>query len=157
MSTYTVKTIRMAPYLIACMYQQCWHAAYPGSCKSCFSRILVFGGNFLLIFPIIYQIAHFHNWPTWPDYPFDLCWQVPWMTCLAVLEGILRLFSQFALKFHWVKMCFGYIDCVNIEITFKLSYLLYPSCPNQSTWWLCRRHTRSTTPWQIKSGPSMSN
>ena len=28
------------------------------------------------------------------------------MTCLAVLEGILRLFSQLALKFHWVKTCF---------------------------------------------------
>ena len=47
------------------------------------------------------------------------------MTCLAVLEGILRLFPQFALKFHWVKTCFGCIDSVDIEITFKLSYLLY--------------------------------
>ena len=28
------------------------------------------------------------------------------MTCLAILEGILRLFSQLALKFHWVKTCF---------------------------------------------------
>ena len=47
------------------------------------------------------------------------------MTCLRVLEGILRLFPQFALKFHCVKMSFGCIDSVNIEITFKLSYLLY--------------------------------
>ena len=28
------------------------------------------------------------------------------MTCLAILEGILRLFSQLALKFLWVKTCF---------------------------------------------------
>ena len=28
------------------------------------------------------------------------------MTCLAILEGILRLFSQLALKFDWVKTCF---------------------------------------------------
>ena len=28
--------------------------------------------------------------------------------------------DQFALKFHWVKMCFGCIDSVDIEITFKL-------------------------------------
>ena len=28
------------------------------------------------------------------------------MTCLAILDGILRLFSQLALKFHWVKTCF---------------------------------------------------
>ena len=62
------------------------------------------------------------------------------------------LFGQFALKFHWVKTCFGYIDSVNIEITFKLSYLLL-SCPNQSTWWLCRRHTRSATPLTDKIRP----
>ena len=57
-STYTVKTIRMAPYLIACMYQQCRHVEYPGSCKSCFSPILGFGRKISLIIPIIYQIAH---------------------------------------------------------------------------------------------------
>ena len=28
--------------------------------------------------------------------------------------------DQFALKFHWVKMCFGCIDSVDIENTFKL-------------------------------------
>ena len=79
-STYTVKTFRMAPYLIACSMQHVSTVStYPGSCKTCFSRILVFGGNFLLIFPVIYQIAHLHNWPTWPDYPFDLCWHQPWM------------------------------------------------------------------------------
>ena len=39
---------------------------YPGSCKSCFSRIPVFGGKISLIFPIIYQIAHLHNWPIRP-------------------------------------------------------------------------------------------
>ena len=37
---------------------------YPGSCKSCFSRIPVFDGKISLIFPIIYQIVHLHNWPT---------------------------------------------------------------------------------------------
>ena len=39
---------------------------YPGSCKTCFSRKQVFGGKISLIFPIIYQIAHLHNWPTCP-------------------------------------------------------------------------------------------
>ena len=152
MSTYTVKTIRMAPYLVACMYQQCQHVAYPGSCKSCFSHILLFGGKVLLIFPIIYKIAHLHNWPTWPNYLFDLCQQLSWMTCLAVLEGILRLFPQLALKFHWDKTCFflAHIDSVDIEIIVHSNY--YPSF-----WWLCRRLTRSTTPWRIKSGPNMSN
>ena len=39
-------------------------STYPGSCKTCFSHIPVFGGKIALIFPIIYQIAHLHNWPT---------------------------------------------------------------------------------------------
>ena len=39
--TYTVKTIRMAPYVIA-------------SCKTCFFQIPVFGRKIFLIFPIIY-------------------------------------------------------------------------------------------------------
>ena len=67
---------------------------YPGSCKSCFSRIPVFGRKISLIFPIIYQIAHLHNWPTWPDELFDLCWQLSWMTCLDILDGIFEIISH---------------------------------------------------------------
>ena len=51
------------------------------------------------------KIAHLHNWPTWPSYPFALCQQLSWMTCLVVLEGILRLFLQLALTFYWDKTC----------------------------------------------------
>ena len=55
-STYTEKTIRMAPYLIACSMQHVLTVlTYPGSYQSCFSRIPVFGGKVSLIFPIIYQ------------------------------------------------------------------------------------------------------
>ena len=43
---------------------------YPGSCKTCFSRKPVLIGQ----------------------QSFDLCRQLSWMTCLGVLEGILRLF-----------------------------------------------------------------
>ena len=42
------------------------HLTYPGSCKTCFSHKPVFGGKISLIFLIIYQIAHLHNWPTYP-------------------------------------------------------------------------------------------
>ena len=151
MSTYTGKTIRMAPYLIACSMQHVSTVlTYPGSCKTCFSRIPVFGRNFLLIFAIIYQITDLHNWPAWPYYP-------PWSLLTSTLDGdfqhacidnvdipqISSLFDQFALKFHWVKTCFGCIDSVYIEITYI--YLIW-SCLNQSLWWLCMRHTRSTTP-----------
>ena len=38
--------------------------------------------------------------------PFDLCQQLSWMTCLAVLEGILRLFLTVGSKFYWDKTCF---------------------------------------------------
>ena len=38
--------------------------------------------------------------------PFDLCRQLSWMTCLAVLEGILRLFLTVGSKFYWDKTCF---------------------------------------------------
>ena len=41
-------------------------STYPGSCKTCFSRKPVFGGKISLIFPVIYQIAHLHNWPSFP-------------------------------------------------------------------------------------------
>ena len=63
-STYAVKTIRMAPYFIACSMQHVLTvSAYPGSCKTCFFLTPVFGRKVFLIFQIIYQIAHLHNWP----------------------------------------------------------------------------------------------
>ena len=41
-------------------------STYPGSCKTCFSHKPVFGRKISLIFPIIYQIAHLHNLPSFP-------------------------------------------------------------------------------------------
>ena len=43
------------------------------------------------------------------------------MTCLAVLEGILRLFPQLALKFHWDKMCL-YFELLSTILTYKLHW-----------------------------------
>ena len=49
-----METIRVAPYVIACNMQ---HAStvltYPGSCKTCFFHIPVYGGKVSLIFLII--------------------------------------------------------------------------------------------------------
>ena len=154
MLTYTVKTIRMSPCLIACSMQHVSTVStYPGSCKTCFSRILGFGGNFLLIFSIIYQIAHLHNWPTWPHELFDLCRHLPWMVFSWIPVSTVSTCPRFPvyltsllLKFLWVKTCFGCIDSVNIEITVQIHIYLIWSCLNQSTWLLCMRHTRSTTP-----------
>ena len=149
------------PCKIPCSMQHVFStpSTYPGSCKSCFSCIPVFGRKISLIFPIIYHIAHLHNWPTWPSYPFDLCWQLSWMTCLAVSEGILRSFPQLALKFHWDKTCL-YFELLSTILTYNYIEIIQSvnqSCQNQSSWWLCRRLTRSTKPWLIKYRPSMSN
>ena len=55
MSTYTVKTISMAPYVIACSMQHALTVStYPASCKTYLFCIPVFGGKVFLIFPIIY-------------------------------------------------------------------------------------------------------
>ena len=74
-----------------------------------------------------------------------MTWLTLWSLLTSTLDDTIGdfhcLFGQFVLKFQWVKTCFGCIDSVDIEITFKLSYLL-PSCPNQSTWWLCKRLTK---------------
>ena len=65
---------------------------YPGSCKSCFSRKPVFGRKLLLIFPIIYQIAHLHNWPTCPLIFADSC---PGCQNYPVLTGLAGKMSNF--------------------------------------------------------------
>ena len=56
------------PWNIPCSMQQVVStpSTYPGSCKTCFSHKPVFGWTISLIFPIIYQIAHLHNWPSCP-------------------------------------------------------------------------------------------
>ena len=77
-------------------------------------------------------------------YSFDLCWQLPWIPELSSFNWFgskNEQFSQFAHIFHRDQTCLASLT----SPTLKLSYLLYLSCPNQSTWWLCRRHTRSTT------------
>ena len=122
---------------------------YPGSCKSWFSHKPVFGGKVSLIFPIIYQIVD-QNLALWSL--LTGAW-MPELSSFNWFGGKNEQFSQFAHIFHRDQTCLASLT----SLTLKLSYLLYLSCPNKSTWWLCRRHTRSTTPWRIKSGPSMSN
>ena len=77
-STYRVKTIRVAPYIIACsMRWQCWHTL--DFAKLAFSA---------------YQFLIFANsCPGWHNYSF---WGI-----------LLQFHGQLALKFHWVKTYFG--------------------------------------------------
>ena len=39
------------------------------------------------------------------------------------IPQISSLFDQFTLKFHWVKTCFGCINCIDIEITYKFIFI----------------------------------
>ena len=76
---------------------------YPGSCKSCLSRIPVLGRKVFLIFPIIYHIAHLHNWPISPLI-------LPTSTLNDIFThfgGFFAIFmGQLALKFYLDKTCF---------------------------------------------------
>ena len=85
---------------------------YPGSCKTCFSRKPVFGGNFLLIFPIIYQIAHLHNWPIWPL-----------ILPTAVLDGRFTLGASF--PFSWVSWLLNFIEtrCASFNTSDITNYI----------------------------------
>ena len=100
----------------ACILQHAssMSSTYPGSCKTCFFRIPVFGGKVFLIFPIIYltvdlkliciiglsdlinSLIFANSCPGWHNYS---AW---------------GFFSQLALKFHWVKMCFGIFGIFDI-------------------------------------------
>ena len=97
----------------ACSKASPMSSTYPGSCKSCFSRKPVFGGKVSLIFLIIYQIAHLHNWPSFPlifaDNTLD--------TSFNWFGGKNEQFSQFACRFHRDQTCFGISNISDIEIT----------------------------------------
>ena len=137
--TYKVKTIRMAPYLIACSMQHVSTvSAYPGSCKTCFFNIPVFGGKVFLIFPIIYLTVY---WKliciiSLSDLINSLIFAdiYPGWHIYSLWDLLFQFHGQLALKSYWVKMCF-FLACINsvditnyIEITWsvmsKLVYLL---------------------------------
>ena len=51
----TMLTYTVTPYVVACRMQHALTVlTYPGSCKTCFFCIPVFGGKSFLIFQIIY-------------------------------------------------------------------------------------------------------
>ena len=163
-STYTEKTIGMAPYLIACSMQHVSTVStYLGSCKSWFSCISVFGRKVFLIFPITYQTVDL-NLICIIGQP-DLI--NPLILPISTLDHIFTHFGDFFSSFmvSWLLnlietrcVSFWLISTVStLQIALKLLKLNNPSCQNLSFWWLCGRLTRSTTPWWIKSGPSMSN
>ena len=122
----------MSLHAACSLYRQCRHTAHPGSCKTCFFCIPVFGGESFLIFPIIDLIVDlklicifglsdlvnpliFANiYPEWHIYS---------------LWGLLFQFhGQLALKSHWVKMCFFLvcIDSVNITNYIEITRLVMP-------------------------------
>ena len=124
-------------------------STYPGSCKSCFSRIPVFGRKVFLIFPIIYQMVDLKLicMIGQPDLINSLIFADIYSGWhIYSLWGFLFQFhGQLALKFHWDKTCL-YFDLLSTLSTLQITLkLLDQSCQNQSFWWLCRRLTGSTT------------
>ena len=106
-----------------------------------------------------------------PDSSFallaNLTWLTLWSLLTAVLDDTFTHFGGFFSSFmvSWLlnlietrRVSFWLISTVStLQIPFKLLKLNNLSCLNQSSWWLCRRLTKSTTPWRIKSGPNTSN
>ena len=97
----------------------------PGSWKTCFSRIPVFGGKISLIFSIIYQIVdqHVGLWSLLT---------IPWMPNSSSFNwfgGKSDQFSQFAHRFHWDKTCL-YFELLSTLSTYtnyiKLLDLIMP-------------------------------
>ena len=94
---------------------------YPGSRKSCFSRIPVFGRKVFLIFPIIYQTVDLKLICIIGQ--SDLI--NPLILLISTLDDIFThfggLFSffmgQLTLKFHWDKICFFLVCIDSVDIT----------------------------------------
>ena len=123
--TYTVKTIRMAPYLIACsMYRQCWHTL--DLAEVAFLAYHFFGRKVFLIFPIIYQTVDLKLICIIGQSDLINLLILPISTLDDIFThfgGFFPIFmGQLALKFHWDKMCFflAHINSVDIQITLKL-------------------------------------
>ena len=104
---------------------------YPGSCKSCFFHIPVFGGKSCLIFPIIdltvdlnliciidlsdlvNSLIFADNCPGWHIY--------------SLWELLFQFHGQLGLKFHWVKTCLYFelpLTLLNRPVMPKPVYLL---------------------------------
>ena len=75
-----------------------------------------FGGKVSLIFPIIYQIAHLHNWPSCPLIFANRCLDAR-ISSFNWFGGKNEQLSQFAHRFHTDQTCFGIFDIFDIEIT----------------------------------------
>ena len=104
------------------MCRQCWHMAYPGSCKTCFFCVPVFGRKFFLIFPIIYLRdglrSNLHIGLSDLLNPLIFGDSCPGGHNYSLFGLLFQFHSQLALKFHWVKTwIFNIFDITNyIEI-----------------------------------------
>ena len=101
-------------------------STYPGSCKSCFSRKPVFGGKVLLIFPIIYQIAHLHYWPICSLILADSC-----PGCQNIhFGGKMSNSLSSLIYFTEIRPVWHLRHLLTLKITIKSCYLyLIWSCP----------------------------
>ena len=127
-------------------YESPTSSTYPGSCKSCFSRKPVFGGKVLLIFPIIYQIAH-----------CIIGQPVLWSLLTAVLDGLFSClrgyFLSWLLNFIEYRRVLASLTSLTLEITFKLLSVM----PKPVFLMTVQEAHKEYNSLRIKSGPNMSN
>ena len=118
--------------LSRCMQHVLTVLTYPGSCKTCFFHISVFGGKVSFIFPTIDLIVDLKLICI-----IDLSDLInPLILPTSTLDDIFTHFggffsifmSQLALKFHWDKKSFflACIDSVNITNYIKITWSVMP-------------------------------
>ena len=120
-----MKTIRKAPYLIACSMQHVSTVlTYPGSCKTCFFCIPVFGRKVFLIFPIIYLTVN------------------PKPICIIGLSDIINSFIFANIYPGWHKLTLGASFpfsriswLLNFIETRHVSFGLYRQCWHYKLHW----------------------
>ena len=133
----------------ACSNVSSTSSTYPGSCKSCFSRKPVFGGKVFLIFLIIYQIAHLHNWPSFPLIFAYNTLDTRFYPVLTGLAGKMSNFLSSLTDFIQIRRVLASSTSLTLKLLKFILLSLVWSCLNRSTWWLCMRYTRSTDPGQV--------
>ena len=115
-------------------------------------RIPVFGRKVSLIFLFIYQLSC--QW-VWVNLTQLSLWSFPTIPLMTQLSSfnwfrmslVLKVSNSLSslIDFTEIRPVLACIDCLNIQIRNYIDISIW-SCLNQSTWWLCMRHTRSTTP-----------
>ena len=132
--TYTVKTIRMAPYLVACRMQQVSTVStygIPWIMEKLLFPHTSFARKVSLIFPIIDLRSNLHIGLSDLVNPLFFANSCPEWHNYSLWGLLFQFHGQLAIEFLWVKMWFGFLYW---QPTLEIILLLLDwPCPNQFT------------------------